>query len=109
MATSPCTQLSQHDLVVTVAELRRISDDLDRQRATCERAVDLLLDGGWTGAAARGYLEGWEEWRAGSAEVLSGLRTMAELILRAGADLAEADAGSRDLLTSLTARLGERL
>lgn len=106
--THPAIQLSHPDLADTVAALHRVSDDLERRRRVTERQVDLLLDGGWSGRAASAYLEGWEEWRSGCADVLGALRTMTTLMLEAGAELDGADDAARGALASVT-RLVERL
>lgn len=107
--THPLLQLSHPDLAATVAALQRVSDDLERRRRVTERQVDVLLDGGWSGAAARSYLEGWEEWRLGCDEVLGALRSLTALILDAGAEADGADDSARTALVSLTRRLVERL
>lgn len=101
--------LSHPDLAQAVAGLRRVGDVLHRRRSITERQVDALLDGGWSGAAATAYLEGWQEWRAGCDEVLESLATMADLVVAAGVDLDTADVGVRDVHESLTGRLVERL
>ncbi len=97
------------DLVDTVALLRRVGDSLETERRATDREVDTLLDGGWSGGAARAYREGWEEWRAGCDDVLAALHTMAELITRARAELVERDDTTRVDLTSLSAHLVGRL
>ena len=106
--THPAIQLSHPDLADTVAALHRVSDDLERRRHLTERQVDLLLDGAWSGVASRAYLEGWEEWRSGCAEVLGALRTMATLMVETGAEIDGADDAARGVLVSVT-RLVERL
>ncbi|CAN5170391.1 hypothetical protein BH09ACT12_BH09ACT12_16100 [soil metagenome] len=105
----PSVQLRHPDLTATVAELHRVGEALDHRRAVAERQVDALLDGGWSGAAARAYLEGWDGWRSGCAEVLTALRTMTDLIVAAGAELDTADDGACTALATLTGRLVERL
>ena len=97
------------DLIDTVAVLRRTADDLAAERRTTDRQVDVLLDGGWSGDAARSYLEGWEAWRAGCDEVLAALHAMAELIASARADLVVQDDAARASLRDLAADLVRRL
>ena len=101
--------MSHPDLAQAVVGLRRAADHLERRRGQAERQVDTLLDGGWSGAAASSYLEGWREWRAGCAEVIGALGTMADLVVAAGADLDVADEASSDAHGILSARLAERL
>lgn len=97
------------DLIDTVAVLRRVADDLDAERRATDRQVDVLLDGGWAGGAARAYLDGWEVWRAGCDEVLAALHAMAELIATARADLVRQDDAAHGALQALTADLLRRL
>lgn len=101
--------LSHPDLAQTVGALRRTSDSLEQSRASTERQVDCLLDGGWSGAAAAAYGEGWQEWRAGCREVLASLAVMIDLVVAAGADLDTADVTSRDVHEALQGRVAERL
>jgi len=100
------------DLLDTVAELRDVADALKAERRRADRAVDVLLDGGWSGRAAAAYLEGWEDWRRGCDQVLTALATMAELVAACRSGLVEQDqvsaAGLRalagDLLSDLRAK-----
>ncbi|MEN8672862.1 WXG100 family type VII secretion target [Nocardioides sp.] len=96
------------DLAEAVAALSQVADRLEHRRATTEQQVDTLVEG-WTGAAAATYVEGWEEWRSGSSEVTSALRTMADLIWAAGRDQTEADEASRTASAALTGRVADRL
>lgn len=73
-------QIVHDDFVAALVDLRRVGDELRAARGAAERSVDVLLDGSWSGAASRGYLEGWEQWVRGCAEVLAGLDTMTELL-----------------------------
>lgn len=107
--TPTTVALSHPDLTQAVVGLRRAADQLERRRATTEHQVDVLLDGGWSGAAAASYREGWEDWRTGCAEVIGALSTMADLVDTARADLDAADVSSRDAHGAVSARLAERL
>jgi ESAT-6 family protein len=42
--------------------------------------VEELLSGGWQGTAATAFAAGWQDWRAGSNEVLDALNRMAQLL-----------------------------
>ena len=97
------------DLIDTVALLRRAADSLDAERRVTERQVDVLLDGGWSGGAARAYLEGWEAWRCGCDQVLAALHAMAELIASARVDLVTQDDNACTALQSLSSDLLRRL
>ncbi|MFB9313352.1 WXG100 family type VII secretion target [Nocardioides plantarum] len=93
------------DLISTVAELRDVASALDAERRRTDLAVDVLLDGGWSGRAASAYREGWEEWRAGCGRVLAALSSMAELISTCHADQVEQDELAAAGLRTLTAEL----
>lgn len=97
------------DLIDTVVLLRRTADELDTERQATDRQVEALLDGGWSGEAARAYLDGWEHWRSGCEEVLAALHTMAALIASARADLAAQDDSARAALQTLSSELLRRL
>lgn len=89
----------------TVADLHDAAGRLTASRDRAARSVDGLL-GTWRGAAATTYAEGWEEWRAGAAQVLDGLVTVAALLDATSADLASVDESSGGSLDRLAARLG---
>jgi len=90
----------------TVADVRRAADRLRADRDRVAHRVDGLLDGGWTGAAASMYAEGWEDWKRSAEAVLSGLAAMSELLDAAHADLEVTDVGSGSGLDRIAARLG---
>ena len=82
-------------------------------RATCDdlhRDVAALLDGGWTGAAARSYADAWADWRHGADEVLAALAAMARLLDAVHIDLSDRDVDIGvdvgDIATRITGRLG---
>lgn len=93
------------DLVAAVADLRDVVSTLEAERRRTDRAVDLLLDGGWSGRAAEAYLEGWEDWRRGCDEVLAALASMAELIAVSRVDRVEQDSRAAEDLRAVAARL----
>lgn len=89
----------------TVADLHDAAGRLGGSRDRAARSVDALL-GGWRGAAASSYAEGWAEWRDGADRVLEGLAAMATLLDAVAADLSATDSTSGDALARLSARLG---
>jgi WXG100 family type VII secretion target len=89
-----------------VADVAAAADRLRADRDRVTRQVDVLLDGGWSGAAAAAYAEGWADWCAGAERVLEGLVAMGRLLDAVHADLSERDLGSQSGLDRLTARLG---
>src|SRR4051794_40215653 len=89
-----------------VAEVRHAADRLRGDRDRVTRCVDGLLDGGWTGAAAAAYADGWDDWKRSAEAVLRGLDTMAVLLDAAHADLETVDLGSASAVSRLLERLG---
>jgi WXG100 family type VII secretion target len=89
-----------------VADVAAASDRLRADRDRAAHQVDVLLDGGWSGAAAAAYAEGWSDWCAGAERVLDGLVAMGRLLAAVHADLTERDLGSQSGIDRLTARLG---
>lgn len=89
-----------------VADVRAAAERLRDDRDRVAREVDGLLDGGWSGAAASAYAEGWADWKRAADTVLHGLAAMGGLLDAAHADLTRGDVSSGDSLTRLTARLG---
>lgn len=92
--------------LAAVADVRRTAEQLASDRDRVARRVDGLLDGGWTGAAATAYAEGWADWKRSAEAVLDGLATMADLLDAAHADVTSTDLSSGSGLDRLTARLG---
>lgn len=88
-----------------VADVAAAADGLRTDRDRVARQVDVLLDGGWSGAAAAAYADGWAEWCAGAERVLDGLVAMGRLLDAVHLDLTERDLGSQSALDRLTARL----
>ncbi|WP_148615543.1 WXG100 family type VII secretion target [Nocardioides rubriscoriae] len=98
-------ELVHADLLATVAELRDVASTLEAERRRTDLAVDVLLDGGWSGRAASAYLAGWDEWRTGCDQVLAVLSSMAELIAASRADQVEQDAIAAAALRALAGEL----
>ena len=92
-----------HDLV---ADLEAIAARLrvDRDRASWQ--VETLLDGGWSGAAATAYAEGWAAWCDGADRVLDGLEAMTELLRGLERSFVTTDRDGAAAVDRLTARLG---
>lgn len=78
-------------LLEAVAGLRSTADRLRAQQQSACRSVDTLVDGGWSGGAARCYREAWEQWADGSGQVVAALSTLADLVAAARLDLVERD------------------
>ncbi len=97
------------DLLDTVALLRGVAETLAEQRRLTDHQVDVLLDGGWSGRAARDYREGWQQWRAGCDEVVAALLVMGDLVAGARTELVEQDELVRSGLVALAGGLHGRL
>jgi WXG100 family type VII secretion target len=87
------------DLQACGAMLARLSEEIRAELTTVGSEVDGLLSGGWRGAVADGFAQGWQEWQTGAHEVLHALATMGRLLGTSGVhyDMSDADAkGSVD-------------
>ena len=89
-----------------VADVHAAADRLRDDRDRVAQEVDGLLDGGWSGAAATAYADGWDDWKQAAARVLAGLDTMGQLLEAAHVDLARSDVSSGDSIAQLAERLG---
>ncbi|GAA5145886.1 hypothetical protein GCM10023340_15950 [Nocardioides marinquilinus] len=108
MSTAPTGELAllHPEVAAAVAELRDVADRLVARRRATDRAVDVLLDGGWSSRASLAFAEGWQEWRSGCDEVVAALATMAELVAVARSRAAEQDDAAAAGLRALTVSLG---
>jgi WXG100 family type VII secretion target len=88
-----------------VADVEAAAERLRSDRDRVARQVDVLLDGGWSGAAATAYAEGWASWRSGADRVLEGLVGMGRLLDAVHLDLTEQDLGAQGGLGRVAARL----
>ena len=80
-----------------------------RQRDDIDREVDSLLSGGWTGAAAESFADGWADWRSAADDVLDGLVAMGRLLDAVHADLTDRDLDARSHLDPIADRISRRL
>lgn len=86
------------ELQVCGSLLADLSREVHDQMRTLKTEVDGLLNGGWTGSAANGFAEGWEQWHAGAVEVLDALKSMGHLLGATGRDYGLTDGTSADTL-----------
>jgi WXG100 family type VII secretion target len=86
------------ELQVCGSMLADISREVHDKVRILKTEVDDLLNGGWTGSAANGFAQGWEQWHAGAVEVLDALKSMAHLLGATGRDYGLADGSSADTL-----------
>lgn len=78
--------------------LADLSQEVRTKMGVLESEVETLLGGGWQGGAARGFAQGWEQWRAGAREVLEALADMGRLLGDTGRDYDLTDEGAADSL-----------
>lgn len=93
------------ELRVCGSMLAQVSEDLRIDLSVLTREMDSLLLGGWQGAAAEDFAQGWEHWLAGAKDALDALSTMGRLLDDTGRDYQSADTSAADKVT----RLGEGL
>lgn len=97
------------DFAVTISDVRRAATRIDERRRHVCREADALLDGGWRGAAADSFREGWEEWRRAARRVLDELVDLGTRLDAVHRDLTAQDEQSRACLDGIAARVAERL
>jgi len=102
-------QASHPAFRAALVDLDRGVDRLTDYRDGTGREVAALLDGGWAGIAADAFDRGWEQWRAGAAEVLAALASMRDLVAGVHDDLTERDTTSAAGLSAVGGRLADRL
>jgi WXG100 family type VII secretion target len=85
--------------------LADISTEIHAKMRVLKGEMDDLLNGGWQGAAANGFAQGWDHWQAGANDVLTALRTMGRLLGTTGQDYSTLD----EVSTNQLHRSGEGL
>ena len=100
---------SHDDFAVTIADVRAAATRIDERRRRVCREADALLDGGWRGAAADSFREGWEEWSRAARRVLDELVDLGTRLDAVHRDLTERDEQARAWLDGIAARVAERL
>jgi len=101
--------VSHDDFAVTIADVRAAATRIDERRRRVCREADALLDGGWRGAAADSFREGWEEWSRAASRVLDELVDLGTRLDAVHRDLTTQDEQSRACLDAIAARVAERL
>lgn len=102
-----CLEHDPFDAVL--ADVRRAAADLAETRERAVREVAALLDGGWTGAAASSFAQGWSDWADGAADVGSALDDIAEAMVLARSRILVADDTGADSMARLADQLAGRL
>ena len=90
-----------------VTQVEAAAARLRHDRDAASHQVDALLEGGWRGAAADAYAEGWAEWHAGAEQVLAGLETMTRLLDAVEVSFIGSDDGVGSVVDRIAARLGD--
>lgn len=84
------------ELQVCGSTLTEISQDMRTKMQSLQLDMDALLSGGWSGSAANGFAQGWEQWLRGASDVLDALQDMGRLLGDTGANYQTGDTGSAD-------------
>lgn len=93
------------DLQTCGAMLARLSEEIRAELKTVGSEVDGLLSGGWRGAAADGFTQGWQEWQTGAHEILHALATMGWLLGTSGVQYDTSDADTKSSVNQVAAGL----
>ena len=78
--------------------LADLSQEIHTVMRTFVGEVDAVLGGGWQGGAARGFAQGWDQWKTGANDVLDALRSVGHLLGATGRDYGVTDGTSADAL-----------
>jgi WXG100 family type VII secretion target len=100
--THAAFETGRQDVLAGAAALRQDRDSIDAR-------VSGFLASGWTGIAADSFVEAWDEWKQGAADVLEGLEAMADLLEATHRDLIGSDESSQQGLDQISARIVDRL
>ena len=84
-----------------------VFDELTGAGQTLDGRAAGFLGDGWQGAAAAAFREGYDEWQAGSREVLASLIEMGQLIHDANNRFGMVDLAVDGSMLRLHSRLGE--
>ncbi|HEY3750963.1 MAG TPA: WXG100 family type VII secretion target [Pseudonocardiaceae bacterium] len=68
------------ELRVCGSMLSQISTEVHEQMIGLQAEADGLFAGGWQGATAQGFADGWQQWQTGAAEVLAALESIGQLL-----------------------------
>lgn len=93
------------ELQVCGSTLADLSREIHDKMQVLKDEVDGLLSGGWTGSAATGFTQGWEQWHIGAVEVLDALKSMGHLLGQTGRDYGLTDDTSAESLQRWGAEL----
>jgi WXG100 family type VII secretion target len=93
------------ELQICGSRLAQIGDDIRSELTTLQTEMDALFSSGWQGQAAKGFAQGWDQWRTGAHDVLEGLHDMAELLNTTGQSYHSTDNSSADMLRDTGAGL----
>lgn len=86
-------------------QLAELSQELDAELRDVRSLVDALLGAGWRGQAASGFALGWDEWRAGAAQVQDSLARMSQLLAVAGGNYNLSDGQAKDGMDDVAVNL----
>lgn len=91
------------------ADVAEASQALEQTRRSIDQRMSGFLGSGWTGDAAESFVEAWDQWLVGAADVKEGLDAMAALLEATQRDWLQQDQGSQDRLDQVSARIVDRL
>jgi WXG100 family type VII secretion target len=101
----PRIRLDPSDFHASVADLHRACDDISIAREEARAKVGQLLDGGWSGAAADAFAQGWADWLRAARVVEEELGATAVALAHVKASVGVADADAASSLAALEDRL----
>lgn len=87
-------------LLASGSRLGEIGSDIRGAFEPLLTEMDSLLSSGWSGQAASGFSEGWQEWLKGFGECLTALEEMSRLLGVTAHGYGSAESGSESTVLS---------
>ncbi|MGI8667628.1 MAG: WXG100 family type VII secretion target [Jatrophihabitans sp.] len=98
-------EVTESELSAAQAQARDVAAELRSGQHQLAAVVTDLLGGAWSGTAASAFASGWDEWLAGSGEVLDGLARTSVLLGATKTNYREGDELSASIINRLEGRL----
>ena len=75
---------SEQALLAAGSRMTELESEIREDFAPVRQEAEALLDSGWSGGAARGFANGWQQWLTGYEDCMSALAAMGRLLQRTG-------------------------
>jgi WXG100 family type VII secretion target len=75
---------SEQALLAAGSRMSEVEAETRQNFASLRQEAEALLDGGWSGGAARGFARGWRQWEVGFNDCMTALSEMGQLLRLSG-------------------------